>query len=165
MIVQSTSNRGFIDNRPFVSEKDCTGPYAMADLGAYGNTGSIGTATQVLTNPTGPNMAGQAVIAFVSADAARKVFEDQRRQWSACAGRTFTLTSPNETPKRWTFGPLTTLDGNLVMTFTGQGRSSAGVQRVLTARNNIIIDVAAEALDVGGQGVAIVNAIAAKIPQ
>jgi eukaryotic-like serine/threonine-protein kinase len=51
------------------------------------------------------------------------------------------------------------------MRFTAQARSSAGVQRVLAVRNNIIIDVAANGLNVGDQGVAIVRAIAAKIPQ
>jgi len=164
MSLQSTSNRGFTDHRQSVSETDCTGPYAPGDLGAYDHTGSNGQATQILTNPTGPNMATQALIAFVSADAARKVFENQRRQWTACAGRTFTLTVPNETPTRWTFGPLSTPDGNLAMTFAAQARSSAGIQRVLAVCNNIIIDVAAEALDVGNQGVDIAKAIAAKIP-
>jgi serine/threonine-protein kinase len=110
-------------------------------------------------------MATQAVIAYASADAARKVFDDQRRQWSSCAGRSFTLTVPNEMPSRWTFGPLTTPDGSLVMTFTAQVRSSVGVQRVLTAWNNFIIDVAVNGVNVGDRGVDVKNAIAAKIPQ
>jgi eukaryotic-like serine/threonine-protein kinase len=165
MIVQNTSSNGFTDDTPAISEKDCTGPYAPADLGAYAHTGSIGSQLQMVANPSGPNMAEQAVIAFFSADAAHRVFDDQRRQWSVCAGRTFTLTVPNETPSRWTFGPLTTPDGNLVMTFSAQARSSAGVQRVLAVRNNVIIDVAANGLNVGNQGVDIVKAIVAKIPQ
>ncbi|OBA81915.1 hypothetical protein A9W99_13110 [Mycobacterium sp. 1164966.3] len=165
MVVQSASSNGFTDDTPSVSDKDCTGPYAPADRGAYGNTASIGSQVQILTSPTSPDMATQAVIAYVSADAARKVFDDQRRQWSSCAGRSFTLTVPNETPSRWTFGPLTTPDDSLVMTFTAQARSSVGVQRVLTARNNFIIDVAVNGLNVGDRGVDVKNAIAAKIPQ
>jgi eukaryotic-like serine/threonine-protein kinase len=165
MIAESTSINGFTDDTPAISEKDCTGPYAPADQSAYVHTGSIGSQLQILTNPAGSNMATQAVIAFFSADAARKVFDDQRQHWAACAGRTFTVTVPNETPSRWTFGRLTTPGGNLVMTFTAQARSSAGVQRVLTVRNNIIIDVAANGLNVGDQAVVIANAIAAKMPQ
>jgi eukaryotic-like serine/threonine-protein kinase len=165
MVVSNSSSNGLTDDTPSISEKDCTGPYAPADMGALGHAGSIGSQIQILTNPAGPNGAAQAVLAFPSADAAQRVLADQRRQWSACSGRTFTLTIPNESPTRWTFGPLTTPDGSLVMTFTAEARSSAGCQRVLAARNNVIIDVAANGFNVGNHGVDIANAIAAKIPQ
>ncbi|MDT5347991.1 MAG: eukaryotic-like serine/threonine-protein kinase, partial [Mycobacterium sp.] len=165
MVVSNSSSNGLTDDTPFISDKACTGPYAPADLGAFGHAGSIGSQLQILSNPTGPNGAAQAVLAFPSADAAQRVLADQRRQWSACAGRTFMLTTPNETPTRWKFGPLTAPDGSLVMTFTAEARSSAGCQRVLAARNNVIIDVAANGFNVGDHGVDILNAIAAKIPQ
>jgi len=165
MTVSSSSSHGLTDNTPAISEKDCTGPYSPADLGALGRAGSIGSLIQILTNPTGPNGAAQAVLAFPSADAAQRALADQRRQWSACSGRSFTLTNPGETPTRWTFGPLTTPDGSLVMTFTAQARSSVGCQRVLAARNNVLIDVAANGFNIGNRGVDIANAIAAKIPQ
>ncbi len=166
MKVTNSSSNGLTDDTPYISEKDCTGPYAPADEGAYGQVRSkIGSQLQILQNPDGPNGAAQMVMAFPSADAAQTVLADQRRQWSACAGRTFALTMPNETPKSFTFGPLTTLDGNLVMTFTAEGRSSAGCQRALGVRNNIIIDVSALGFNVDNHGVDILNAIAAKIPR
>lgn len=163
MLVKSSSSNGFTDDNPEISEKDCTGPYAPADQAAYAHTGSIGSQLELLTNPSGANMVSQAVIAFFSADAARKVFDEQRGHWSACAGRTFTLTVANQSPSRWTFGPLTTPDGDLVMAFTANAASSARVQRVLAVRKNTIIDVATNGLN--DTGIDIAKRIAAKIPQ
>jgi len=97
MPVTESSADSFVDGSPYISEKDCTGPYEPGDQAAYANTGAIGSQFQYLQNPA-------------------------------------------------------------------QARSSAGIQRVLGVCNNIIIDVAAEALDVGNQGVDIAKAIAAKIP-
>jgi eukaryotic-like serine/threonine-protein kinase len=164
--VTSTSANGLTDDTPYISEKDCTGPYAPADAGAYDHvTTKLASQLQILQDPDGPDAGTQMVMAFPSADAAQTVLAEQRQHWQACAGRTFALTTPNETPKNFTFGPLTTPDGNLAMTFTALGRSSAGCQRALGVRNNIIIDVAASGFNIGNHGLDMLNAIAAKIPQ
>ncbi|QLL10541.1 sensor domain-containing protein [Mycobacterium vicinigordonae] len=164
MTVSDSSSHGFTDDTPYISDKECTGPYAPADQGAFGRSGSVGAQLQLLSNPDGPNAVEQAVIAFPSAAAAQQVLAEQQRQWSACSGRTFTVTTPNETPTPWTFGPLTTPGGTLVMSFTSQVRSSVSCQRAMAARNNVIVDVAANGFDVGNHGVDVLNAIVAKVP-
>ncbi|GLD21500.1 hypothetical protein Mkiyose1385_55990 [Mycobacterium kiyosense] len=164
MKVSDSSSHGFTDNTQFVSDKECTGPYSPGDLGAFGRSGSIGSQLQLLTNPDGPNAVEQAVIAFPSASAAQQVLAAQQRQWQACSGRTFTVTTPSETPSDWTFGPLTTSGGTLVMSFVARLRSSVSCQRTMAVRNNVIIDIAVNGLNVGNHGVDVLNAIAAKIP-
>lgn len=164
MMVQASSN-GLTDDGPVVSEKDCTGPYAPADLGAFGSSGYLSLRVQLLKDPNGPSGAEEVVIAFPSASAAEQVLAQQRQQWAACSGRTFTLTMPNEPPHQFTFGPLSSPDDAVAMTLTPPDRSSAGIQRALAARRNIIIDVAAIGFNVGNRGLDILNAIAAKIPQ
>ncbi|MGH3556563.1 MAG: serine/threonine-protein kinase PknH/PknJ [Mycobacterium sp.] len=164
MQVTESNADSFANSASYISDKDCTGPYQPADLASYTNTGSTGSQLQFLQNPAGADAVQQAVIAFPTADAAQKVFADRRQTWAACAGRTFTLTLPNETPHRWNFSPLTTPDGNLVMTASQEGRNYMGCQRALTARNNVIVDVGSCSFSTDKKGVDILNAIAAKIP-
>ncbi|MGH3971489.1 MAG: serine/threonine-protein kinase PknH/PknJ [Mycobacterium sp.] len=164
MQVTESSADSFANAASYISDKDCTGPYQPDDLASYTNTGSIGSQLQFLRNPAGAEAVQQAVIAFPAADVAQKVFADQRQTWSACAGRTFTLTLPNDTPHRWNFSPLTTPDGILVMTASQEGRSYMGCQRALTARNNVIVDIGSCSMSPDKKGVDILNAIAAKVP-
>jgi PknH-like extracellular domain len=162
-VVESSADT-FSDGSAYISEKDCAGPYQPGDNAAYANTGSTGSQFQYLQNPGGHEAVQQAVIAYSTADAAQKVLADQHQKWSACAGRTFTLTLPNESPHRWSFSPLTTPDGALVLTTSREGKSYFGCQRALTARNNVIIDVGSCKLSLDKKGLEILNAIAAKIP-
>ncbi|OBA81890.1 hypothetical protein A9W99_13105 [Mycobacterium sp. 1164966.3] len=164
MQVAESSTDSFVDGSPYISEKDCSGPYEPADQGAYTNTGSTGSQWQFVRNPTGHEVVQQAVIAYPTADAAQKVLADQHQKWSACAGRTFTVTLPSEAPHRWAFSQLTTPDGTLVLTTAREGKSYFGCQRALAARNNVIVDVGSCKLSLDKKGVEILNAIAAKIP-
>jgi eukaryotic-like serine/threonine-protein kinase len=160
----SSSADTWTDGSPYISDKDCTGPYEPADQATYLNSGAVASHFQQMENPAGPEAVQQAVIAFPTADAAQKVLADLHQKWAACAGRTFTVTLPREAPHRWSFSPLSTPNGTLVLTTSREGRSYAGCQRALAARNNVIIDVGACNMSVDKKGVEILNAIAAKIP-
>jgi hypothetical protein len=165
MQVAESSADSYANISSYISAKDCTGPYQPADLTTYTNTGSIGSQLQFLKNPTGGEAVQQAVIAFPTAAAAQKVLADQHQTWSACAGRTFTLTLPNETPHQWTFSQLTTPGGNLVLTTAREGKSYMGCQRTMTARNNVVVDVGSCSFSPDKKGVDILNAIAEGIPR
>jgi eukaryotic-like serine/threonine-protein kinase len=164
MQVVESSADSFANISSYISDKDCTGPYQPADMAAYANTGSLGSQLQFLKNNSGAEAVQQAVVAFPTADAAQKVLAEQHQKWSACAGRNFTLTLPNESPHRWAFSPLTTPDGALVLTTSREGKIYAGCQRALTARNNVIVDVGACSFSLDKKGVDLLKAIVAKIP-
>ena len=165
MQVVESSADSFADVSSYISEKDCTGPYQPADRASYANSGAIGAQLQFIKNPAGADAVQQAVIAFHTAAAAQKALADQHQKWSACAGRTFTLTLPNESPHQWAFSPLTTPDGILVLTTSREGKSYMGCQRALTARNNVIVDVGSCSFNLDKKGVDLLKAIAAKIPR
>jgi PknH-like extracellular domain len=82
----------------------------------------------------------QAVIAFPSADEAKRLLAAQKSQWTSCAGRTLTMTQEMK------------------------ARRGIGCQRALAVRNNVAIDISACRYDVTNQAVDILNAIAVKIP-
>jgi eukaryotic-like serine/threonine-protein kinase len=163
MQVTESSADSFSNGSAYISDKDCSGPYQPDDQVTYANTGSTGSQLQFLQNPAGAEAVQQAVISYPTADAAQKVFAAARQTWSACAGRTFTLTLPNETLHRWNFGPLTIPDGTLAMTTSPEGRSYMGCQRALAARDNVIVDVGSCSFSRDKKGLDILNAIAAKI--
>jgi eukaryotic-like serine/threonine-protein kinase len=160
----ASSADSWTNTSPYMSDKDCTGPYEPADQATYVNSGAIASHFLAMENPAGPEAVQQAVIAFPTADAAQKVFAALHEKWSACAGRTFTVTLPHEAPHQWRFSPLTTPGDALALTSSREGRSEAGCQRALAVRNNVIIDVGACNMSLDKKGVEILNAIAAKVP-
>jgi serine/threonine-protein kinase len=152
-----------------IVEKDCVGAWVPAQRIVYAATGWTAAKEQTLSGPMGSPMAiTQTVIAYASADAARKVVEDQVPQWSACSGRTVTLV-PQEnfkTAVHLTFGPLVNTDGivSMVQSSPDMSTNNLGSQRALAARGNVVIDVAISRPDVTNEAVDVLNAIAAKIP-
>ncbi|QLL07441.1 serine/threonine-protein kinase PknH/PknJ [Mycobacterium vicinigordonae] len=164
MQVVESSADSWANASTYISDQDCIGPYQPADTAAYGNSGSTGSQRQFLTNPGGGADVQQAVIVFPSADAAQKSFAAQRAVWAACAGRTFTVTLPNQSPHRWSFGPLSTPDGGVALTTAREGQRYAGCERALAATNNVLVDVGACNMSTDKHGVAILEAILAKVP-
>jgi serine/threonine protein kinase len=156
------------DDSASVDEKDCVGAFFPDQHTVYDNTGWIGDRVQVFQDLDGApvHSGSQAIIAFPTAAAARKLVADQTAHWSACSGRTITMHLPNRPlPQHWTFGPLANTDATLSMTHVVDMAGAAGCQHALAARNNIVIDVSACRSEVTNQAVDIVNLVAAKIPQ
>lgn len=149
---------------PYISDKECTGPYEPADRETYLNSGAVASQFQAMENPAGPEAVQQALIAFPTAAAAQQLFAAQHEKWSACAGRSYTVTIPPQPPRQWSFSALSTPGGTLVLTTIREARKEAGCQRALAARNNIIIDVGACNMSLDKKGLEILNAIAAKVP-
>jgi hypothetical protein len=156
------------DNRREIAEADCLGAWNAGQQSVYAGTGDTGAYSQSLRADEKPvrHIADQAVIAYPNADAAAKVVARQFSRWSACSGRTVTLTPPPPRASRlFTFGPVTNTSGVLSMTQTSVDNAIWGCQRALTARSNVVIDIRACRPDTTNQAVDILAAIAAKIPR
>jgi serine/threonine-protein kinase len=156
------------DNQREIAEADCVSAWNAGQQSVYAGTGATGAYSQVLRADEKPvrHIADQAVIAYPNTDAAAKVVAKQFSQWSACSGRTVTLTPPPPRAARlFTFGPLTNTSGVLSMTQTSVDNPIWGCQRALTARSNVVIDIRACRPDTTNQAVDILDAIAAKIPR
>lgn len=155
------------DNQPEIAEADCLSAWNAGQHSVFAGTGSTGVYSQTLRAEEKPvrHFAKQAVIAYPSAVAANRVVANQFAQWSACSGRTVTLTPPPpRTPRLFTFGPVTNTGGVLSVTQTSVDNAIWGCQRALAARRNVVIDVRACRPDTTSQAVDILDAIAAKIP-
>jgi eukaryotic-like serine/threonine-protein kinase len=168
VLVQESFADTVIDDSRKVMQKDCIGVAAPDQRLVYADTGWTGARSQALRNGgDGPRAFAviQAVIAFPSADAAKKLLAAQKSQWTRCAGRTLTLVVPApSSPQRWTAGTPADTDGTLTMTQRMKPGRGMECQRALAVRNNVAIDISACRNDVTNQAVAILNAIAAKIP-
>ncbi|OBF79906.1 hypothetical protein A5791_10220 [Mycobacterium sp. 852002-51163_SCH5372311] len=152
----------------FGKDVDCVGAFLPAQHSTYANTGWTAARVQDLSdgNATPMYAVYQAVITFRSADAARKAFSDQvLPQWSKCSGRTISVTIPGLPPQRTTFGPLNDANGIVSMAQTKDDINGWRCQRAITTRSNVVIDVNACRADLANQGIDVLNAIAAKIPQ
>jgi eukaryotic-like serine/threonine-protein kinase len=168
-LVQESFADTVIDDSQKLLQKDCIGVAAPDQHLVYADTGWTGARSQALRNGgDGPRAFAviQAVIAFPSADEAKRLLGAQRSQWISCTGRTLTLVFPAPpSPQLWTAGKPRDIDGTLTMTQEMKDGGGMDCQRALAVRNNIAIDISACRYDVTNQAVDILNAIAAKIPQ
>jgi len=167
-LVQESFADTVIDDSPKVLQKDCIGVVAPDQHLVYADTGWTGARSQALRNAgDGPRAFAviQAVVAFPSAEAAKKLLAAQKSQWTSCSGRTLTLVLPTPpSPHLWTAGTPADTDGTLTMTQELKDGRGMECQRALAVRNNVAIDVSACRYDVTNQAADILNAIAAKIP-
>ena len=155
------------DTQPGIAEADCLSAWNAGQHSVFAGTGETGVFSQTLRAQEKPvrHFASQAVIAYPTAVAANRVVANQFAQWSACSGRTVTLTPPPpRTPRLFTFGPVTNTGGVLSVTQTSVDNAIWGCQRALAARRNVVIDIRACRPDTTNQAVDILDAIAAKIP-
>ncbi|MGB6209697.1 serine/threonine-protein kinase PknH/PknJ [Mycobacterium sp.] len=167
-LVQESFADTMIDDSQKVVEKDCVGVAAPDQHSVYGDSGWTGARSQALRNAgEGPRAFAviQAVIAFPTADQAKKVVAAQKSQWNSCSGHTLTLVFPTPpSPQLWTIGKPEDADGTLRMTQQLKDGGGMKCQRALAAHNNVAIDVSTCRYDVVNQAADIVNAIAAKVP-
>jgi eukaryotic-like serine/threonine-protein kinase len=168
-LVQESFADSVIDDSQKLLQKDCIGVVAPAQHLVYAGTGWSGARSQALRDAgEGPRAFAviQAVIAFPTADAAKKLLAAQKSQWTSCSGRTLTLAfATPPTPQVWTAGTPADTDGTLTVTHVLKNGGGMKCQRALAARNNVAIDISACRYDVTNQAADIVNAIAVKIPQ
>jgi eukaryotic-like serine/threonine-protein kinase len=167
-LVQESFADTVIDDSQKLLQKDCIGVAAPDQHLVYADTGWTGARSQALRNGgDGPRSFAviQAVIAFPSADEAKKLLAAQKSQWTSCSGRTLTLVFPAPpSPQLWTAGTPADTDGTLTMTQEMRDGGGMDCQRALAVRNNVAIDISACRYDVTNQAADILNAIAARIP-
>lgn len=160
-----------IDEGPVIDNKGCLGAFAPAEISVYGTAGWTAARAQAIHEPGPVPIAFevlQAAIEFPTADAARKLFSEQKTQWSKCAGSDFTVTYPESKPMHWRFGPVTETGDVISMPhhLLEQGVSQTGeCQRALEVHNNVVADVWACRVSIINQGVELTHAILAKLPR
>lgn len=105
----------------------------------------------------------QAVTAFDRTVNASTFRQLQQRQWTACAATGVSVRSPDGQQQSWTVTtPATTAGVNLIELRPSDG--STVCQRAMTLRSNVVIDVRQCATTTPPDVVALVNALAARVP-
>jgi hypothetical protein len=110
--------------------------------------------------------AEQAVVAFSDADKALQFADNQVGSWKGCAGKTIHM-QVNGNPVSWTFGALAEVNALPVLFRTQEGGNGFACAHTMTARVNIVIDLAvcsADTAAVTGQAAALATAITDRIP-
>lgn len=106
----------------------------------------------------------QAVIAYPSARKANTFYDASVRRWFACANRKFSEHRPDKPEIAWTVGDAHKVGGTLSTSEVQDDSNGWTCQRALTARNNIVVDVATcGSFLPGGSAVDLAEQIAAKV--
>ncbi|OBJ30671.1 sensor domain-containing protein [Mycobacterium colombiense] len=106
----------------------------------------------------------QAVIAFPSARKANTFYDASVRRWFACANRKFSERPTGKPEIVWAVGEAHKVGGTLSTSEVEDSSDGWTCQRALTARNNVVIDVATcGSFLPGGSAVDLAQQIAAKV--
>jgi hypothetical protein len=137
-----------------------------------GNT-AVHRERDVVSVPTESNdpdpQVNQVVVLFPSAKEANAFFEASAKGWPGCANRQDTVPADAGNPEiHWSVGAVSNAGGTLsvtvALTATQNGTPmSASCQRVLTVRNNVVIDVEACRKDPGNGAANIAGQIAGRV--
>jgi PknH-like extracellular domain len=150
--------------------------YAKGPAGAPVYAGSGNTAVSGVMDASNLGndqdiMLGQVVVLFPSAKEANDFFGTSAQRWPACADRQITAPpSPDGTQTTYQVGPFSNANGILsvtqttTMSLSGQPTPMVlTVQRALTVRNNVVVDVVMMRKDPADFGVKVAAQIAGKI--
>ncbi len=153
---------------------ECVYTLSPAEAPVYAGSGNTAVSgdndATSLANDT-DIMLGQVVVLFPSAQQANDFFTTSVQRWPACAGRQLDVPpSPDGTQSTYKTGSFANANGILSVTQTttlsmnGQPDvMSVSVQRTLTARNNVVVDVILMRKDPADFGVKVAAQIAGKI--
>jgi len=162
------------DASALVSRPECLPIYGPADARVYVGSGWAAVHSQNLSDPAGNHVALQSVVLFPAPEQAAAFFTASSQSWRACSNDSFmhTMTGGREV---WDVGPTSEHNGVLSTDVrihrdvydvpADQQRGDLTGQRVLTVRNNVVVDVSAFSATGNDQaGVKIAAQIAAKVP-
>lgn len=137
------------DSSQSFSEKSCLAMAGPAQQAVYADTGWTAVRGERLDDSyDDPNVRNdsvdQAVFAYPTARQANAFYDASVRRWSACANRRFVDHPPGEPEIAWAVADSHKVSGTLSTSEEQQGSADGWrCQRALTARNNVVIDVAA----------------------
>lgn len=147
------------------------GPAEASVYAGSGDTAVSGDADATSLGNDQDIMVGQVVVLFPSAKEANDFFTTSAQRWPACADRQIDVPATADgTQTTFKIGPFSNANGILsvtqttTMTMSGQPDAmTLSVQRALTARNNVVVDVVLMRKDLADFGVKVAAQIAGKI--
>lgn len=111
------------------------------------------------------NLIVEAVVGFPARSDAAGFFDQVKPEWESCGDRQFITHRSDGLETEWDFDTVQSTGSTLSVIRTQLHTNGWSCQRALRATNNVIIDVVACAYDVvDDDGVAVVDAIDAKLP-
>jgi hypothetical protein len=166
--------RQLADLSALVSRPECLPIFSPAEKQAYANNGWSAVRQENLSEPPHTHAAVQAVALFPSARQAAAFFTASSESWQACSNDSFshTMTGGRDV---WDVGPISNTNGILSTAArishviydkpAPQGGGGLTGQRVLTVRNNVVIDIFTASSTANDPAAANIAAqIAAKVP-
>lgn len=156
----------FLTDAGTVVPADCLGAWAPAQQGTYAGTGATAVAVQSLRamgSTASQDGVVQSAVAFATPEAASMFLVQQRGQWGVCGNQTVTVTPPGAPAETWNFAAAVPISGVATLSAT-LATGGGSCQRGMQVRGNVILDVR-QCNPAGANNiVAVVNAMAAKVP-
>lgn len=149
-----------------LDQPQCAGAWGPLLQAAYTGSGYLAVQSQILREPTDDqwlHTVFQGVVSFSSAEKAKAYVSSESQKWGRCTGVTLKVVGSGD-HGAWTIASANTTRTVLTSLATLEGARGWGCQHAMTARNNVVVDVAACSVNPGNQGETIATRIADRIP-
>jgi serine/threonine kinase PknH len=142
----------------------CQGALYTTQNPAYVGTNYTGVNVLVSSEP-GDNYehwVKQAAVGFPSADKAKSFLKTSLDKWKACSGKTVTVNNRNKT-FTWSFGQVQGSPPKIAMLDSQKDADGWQCEHVMSAANNVIVDVNACGYHITNQGGQVADKIVDKV--
>jgi len=161
----ASSRQGLYENRPL--DDGCL-VWGQAQRHTYEGSGWTAVRVEELRDRPGDadHIVYQAAVAFPDAASAHDFFAGQESVWSGCDDRRVDLRDPGDPDAHyWSLNTATEQQGVLTITRSQEDNPGWSCQRAMTVTNNVVVDLAACAMDVDDRGVELALLIVDKIDE
>lgn len=158
-----STSQGMYENKPL--DDGCL-VWAEAQRHTYAGSGWTAVRDEELRDrpDDSDHIVYQAVVAFPDAASASALFAAQKVEWARCDDRRVDLHDPSDPNAHyWSLNTATDEDGVLTITRSEEDLPGWSCQHAMTSKNNVVVDVAACAMNVDDRGAKLARRIAEKI--
>jgi serine/threonine kinase PknH len=148
-----------------IADKNCAAVVVPAVAAVYAGTTWTAMAGRELNDSSTGAFVSQNVVRFATPADANAFYAASSPSWSACSNRRISATFSNGS-QEWSAGAVTNQNGILTSSASAVENPGLALQRALTVKNDVVIDVSTTSYSPSSQLAAQLAAqIAAKVPE
>jgi hypothetical protein len=147
-----------------VDPAECMSAAFGGEAASYNGTGFTAIYTVRQADPQGLPDVDEGVAAFGDAAAAQSFVSKSVAQWRQCAGKQLIWTWPDGSSIPWTIGDPTESGGVTTIRNTAVLKQELGLQRVLAAKSNVVVDLQVLGVNLNDEATTIAKRILARVP-
>ncbi|ORV09855.1 sensor domain-containing protein [Mycobacterium celatum] len=164
IVTQQTWNKPDDSTDTKVDPVECTSAAFGGEASAYYGSGFTAIYIVRQADPQGIPDVDEGVATFDDAAAAKNFVSKWAAQWRQCAGKQLVWTWPDGSTVPWALGDPAESGGVATIRNTAVRQQSLGLERVLAAKSNVVVDLQVLGMNLSDEATLIAKRILERIP-